>query len=99
EHIQLSLFGKTSWELFYQITGWILRPCLKRSQTPKFQCLILKSGQNAGMVRGNDVDIAWRLLDAQYWGRPTLAHRRRRIFLVAVLEEHEIYFPLYSQYP
>src|SRR5699024_6979121 len=38
---------------------------------------------NAGMVRGNDVDIAWRLLDAQYWGRPTLAQRRRRIFLVA----------------
>src|SRR5690625_7301381 len=28
---------------------------------------------NAGMVRGNDVDVAWRLLDAQYWGRPTLA--------------------------
>src|SRR5690625_1387949 len=38
---------------------------------------------NAGMVRGNDVDIAWRLLDAQYWGRPRLAQRRRRIFLVA----------------
>ena len=38
---------------------------------------------NAGMVRGNDVDIAWRLLDAQYWGKPTLAQRRRRIFLVA----------------
>lgn len=38
---------------------------------------------NAGMVRGNDVDITWRLLDAQYWGKPTLAQRRRRIFLVA----------------
>ncbi|GIN59918.1 hypothetical protein J8TS2_42370 [Lederbergia ruris] len=38
---------------------------------------------NAGMVRGNHVDVAWRLLDAQYWGRPTLAQRRRRIFLVA----------------
>jgi len=34
---------------------------------------------NAGMVRGNDVDVAWRLLDAKYWGRPTLAQRRRRI--------------------
>lgn len=45
EHIQLSLFGKTSWELFHQITGWILRPCLNRSQIPKFQCLLLKSGQ------------------------------------------------------
>src|SRR5690625_1673780 len=38
---------------------------------------------NAGMVRGNDVDVAWRLLDARHWGRPTLAQRRRRIFLVA----------------
>ncbi|GGG31832.1 hypothetical protein GCM10007425_28110 [Lysinibacillus alkalisoli] len=38
---------------------------------------------NAGMVRGNDVDIVWRLLDARYWGEPTLAQRRRRIFLVA----------------
>src|SRR5690625_7958438 len=45
EHIQLSLFGKTSWELFHQITGWILRPCLNRSQIPKFQCLLLESGQ------------------------------------------------------
>ncbi|WP_262362491.1 DNA cytosine methyltransferase [Oceanobacillus jeddahense] len=37
----------------------------------------------AGMVRGNNVDICWRLLDAQYWGRPTLPQRRKRIFLVA----------------
>src|SRR5690625_200021 len=34
---------------------------------------------NAGMVRGNDVDVAWRLLYAKYWGRPTLAQRRSRI--------------------
>ncbi|MDQ0272753.1 DNA cytosine methyltransferase [Cytobacillus purgationiresistens] len=38
---------------------------------------------NVGMVRGNNIDVCWRLLDAQYWGRPTLAQRRRRIFLVA----------------
>lgn len=42
---QLSLFGKTSWELFYQATGWILEPCYPRSQVPKFQCLILDAGQ------------------------------------------------------
>ena len=28
---------------------------------------------NAGMVRGNDVDVAWRLLDAQYWGKLFMA--------------------------
>lgn len=38
---------------------------------------------NAGMVRGSEIDMCWRLLDAQYWGIPTLAQRRRRIFLVA----------------
>ncbi len=36
---------------------------------------------NAGMVRGRRIDLAWRLMDAQYWARPPLA-RRQRIFLV-----------------
>ena len=35
---------------------------------------------NAEMVRGRRADIAWRVLDAQFWGVP---QRRRRIFLVA----------------
>jgi len=35
---------------------------------------------NAGMVGSDGVSIAWRVLDAQYWGVP---QRRRRIFLVA----------------
>ena len=33
----------------------------------------------AGMVRGGEVDAAWRVLDAQYWGVP---QRRKRIYLV-----------------
>lgn len=37
---------------------------------------------NAGMVRGGCPDIAWRLMDAQYWAEPRLA-RRQRVFLVA----------------
>jgi len=41
-----------------------------------------KSGRwaRAGMVRGNGCSLAWRVLDAQYWGVP---QRRKRIFLVA----------------
>jgi len=41
-----------------------------------------KSGKwaKAGMVRGNGHSVAWRTLDAQYWG---VAQRRKRIFLVA----------------
>lgn len=35
---------------------------------------------SAGMVRGNGREMAWRVMDAQYWGVP---QRRKRIFLVA----------------
>lgn len=38
---------------------------------------------NAGMVRGGTPDVCWRLMDAQYWGKPRLVQRRKRIFLVA----------------
>jgi Site-specific DNA methylase len=38
---------------------------------------------NAGMVRGRQPDIAWRLLDARHWGRPRLEQRRKRIFLIS----------------
>ena len=37
---------------------------------------------DAGMVRGRRCDLAWRVLDAQYWSKPKLA-RRERIFVVA----------------
>lgn len=49
---------------------------------------------NAGMVRGRGPDLAWRLMDAQYWASPRLA-RRQRIFLVADFggrRTHEILF-------
>ena len=42
---QLSLFGKTSWELFHQATGMIIEPCWHPSQIPKFQCLLLDDGR------------------------------------------------------
>ena len=37
----------------------------------------------AGMVRGGTVDVAWRLMDARYWGKPPPPQRRRRIFILA----------------
>lgn len=39
----------------------------------------------AGMVRGCGREVAWRVLDAQYWGVP---QRRKRIFLVADFRGH-----------
>ena len=47
------------------------------------------SGQwaDAGVVRGRRCDLAWRVLDAQYWARPKLA-RRERVFVVADFAGH-----------
>ena len=39
-----------------------------------------KKWQSAGVIRGNGYSVAWRVLDAQYWGVP---QRRKRIYLVA----------------
>jgi hypothetical protein len=51
-YIQLSLFGKTSWERFHQATGWILEPCWNLSQIPQFQCLLLEDGQTPEWCEG-----------------------------------------------
>ena len=42
----------------------------------------LKKGKwsNAGNIVAEEFSLAWRVLDAQYWGVP---QRRRRIYLVA----------------
>ena len=52
ENFQLSLFGKTSWELFHQMTGWIFWPSSDPSSTPKFQCLILEDGRTPEWCEG-----------------------------------------------
>ena len=38
--------------------------------------------KNAGLIMGDHQSVAWRVLDAQYWGVP---QRRKRIYLVADL--------------
>ena len=40
----------------------------------------VKKWQSAGSIVGDGYSIAWRVLDAQYWGVP---QRRKRIYLVA----------------
>lgn len=39
----------------------------------------------AGIILGQEFSVAWRVLDAQFWGVP---QRRRRIFLVADFGGH-----------
>ena len=51
-YFQQSLFGKTSWERFHQMTGWILEPSYPLSQTPMFQCLLLEDGQEPEWCEG-----------------------------------------------
>lgn len=53
---------------------------------------------NAGMVRGRCPDLAWRLMDAQYWASPPLA-RRQRIFLVADFAGQRAYEILFKPRP
>ena len=55
---QLSLFGKTSWERFHQMTGWILEPSYPLSQTPMFQCLLLEDGQEPEWCEGERLTSA-----------------------------------------
>ena len=51
-YFQQSLFGRTSWERFHQMTGWILEPSYPLSQTPIFQCLLLEDGQEPEWCEG-----------------------------------------------
>lgn len=57
-YIQLSLFGKTSWERFLQTTGWTLEPSLNPSQTPRFQCLLRECGQTPEWLEGERLTCA-----------------------------------------
>lgn len=52
ENIQLSLFGRMYLELFQVTTERILEPCLKKSQTPIFQCLQVANGQPQEWLEG-----------------------------------------------
>lgn len=52
ENIQLSLFGRMYPELFRVTTERILEPCLKKSQTPIFQCLQVANGQPQEWLEG-----------------------------------------------
>ena len=85
EVIQLSLFGKMFPERSVQTAEKTSAPCWKnlpawKNQT--FQFLDLRGGgrwSKAGAIAGNGWSLAWRQLDAQYWGVP---QRRKRIALV-----------------
>ena len=57
-YIQLSLFGKTSWDRFLQMTGWTMEPSSQPSQTPRFQCLLREDGQTPVWCEGMSLTSA-----------------------------------------
>lgn len=86
ECIQLSLFGRMSPELSALTAEKISAQCWKNlpawnNQTLQF--LDLRGGgqrwKRAGTIIGDGWSLAWRQIDAQYWGVP---QRRKRIALV-----------------
>ena len=60
--------------------GMDFRTVLEEITETKIPMPRSKRWATAGMVRSNKCEVAWRVLDAQYWGVP---QRRKRIFLVA----------------
>lgn len=87
ECIQLSLFGKTCPEHSVPTEEKISEPCWKNlpawnNQMLQFLDLRVGGGRwsKSGAIAGNGWSLAWRQLDAQYWGVP---QRRKRIALVA----------------
>ncbi len=54
-NIQLSLFGRMYPVLFHQQTEQILKPCLKKSQNPIFQCLQVENGVTQEWLEGQQL--------------------------------------------
>jgi len=87
-YIQLSLFGKTSWERFLQMTGWILEPSLNVSQIPKFQCLLLEDGQTPEWCEGERLTLLGGLWTPDFGESPRHRNGEEEFFSWRILEEH-----------
>ncbi len=82
--------------------------CLVSSLAGLDEILSAKGGKwpNSGLIRGNTRNVAWRVLDAKFFGLP---QQRRRLYLIAggkefhpedvLFEVHQNDLPDYPQYP
>lgn len=78
--------------------------CLVSSLAGLEETIPQKKWPNAGFVRGKTRNVAWRVLDAKYFGLP---QQRRRLYLIAggtdffpeniLIEEHHGEFPSYPE--
>ena len=85
ENIQLSLFGRTYPVLFHQQTERILRPCLKKSQKPIFQCLQVVNGQPQEWLEGGQLTQHGECLTLNFGEYPNV---ERESTLSEILEDN-----------
>ena len=87
-YIQLSLYGRTSQELWYQETGSILEPSLNPFAAPAFQCLSL-NGQMQEWCEGKNLSFAGESWTPNISQHPNLCKEEREYLLYAILEDIE----------
>lgn len=106
--------GKSRCQVFWENVEGVLTDktnafgCLVSSLAGLEDVLTVKGGRwpNAGLIRGRIRNVAWRVLDAKYFGLP---QQRRRLYVIAggkdfnpedvLFEVHENDFPEYPKFP
>ena len=84
--IQLSLFGRTSWQLLYQEIGWILEPSSNPSAAPAFQCLSL-NGQMQEWCEGGNLNFLGESWMPNISESLSSCKEEREYLLSAILED------------
>lgn len=106
--------GKSRCKVFWENVEGVLSDktnafgCLVSSLAGLEDVLTIKGGRwpNAGLIRGKIRNVAWRVLDAKYFGLP---QQRRRLYVIAggkefnpedvLFEVHQHDFPDYPHFP
>ncbi len=73
DRLQDFSFGKTCPERLAVTKDWILEPCLKRSQRPRFQCLRITNGQTPEWSNGMAVRLPGECLTRNIGASPNVA--------------------------
>lgn len=82
-YIQVSLFGRTSWERLQAMLGVTLNPCSRKSDRPTFQCLLLDYGQEPEWLEVKNAESHGECLTLNFGVSPSIA---RESSLSQVLE-------------
>ena len=70
-YIQVSLFGRTSWERLQAMIGVTLKPCSRKSDRPTFQCLLLDDGQEPEWLEAKNAESHGERLTLNFGASPS----------------------------